>query len=83
MHSKAASYNTLAQLSRDKFINNQDKVFLTPEERSEALGLLGCSSWKDIERGIALDIVPEIFSYILLFSLVTDQISNYFFLQRQ
>ena len=51
MHSKAASYNTLAQLPPNKFINNQDKVLLTKEERLEALQLLGCSSWKDIEPG--------------------------------
>ena len=51
MHSKAASYNTLAQLPPNKFINNQDKVLLTQEERLEALQLLGCSSWKDIEPG--------------------------------
>ena len=51
MHSKAASYNTLAQLTPNKFINNQDKVLLTQEERLEALQLLGCDSWKDIEPG--------------------------------
>ena len=65
MHSKAASYNTLAQLPRDKFINNQDKVFLTPEERSEALGLLGCSSWKDIEPGIFLYMVQSVISILI------------------
>ena len=51
MHSRSATYNTLAQLPPNKFINDQDKVLLTPEERQEALELLGCSSWKDIEPG--------------------------------
>ena len=40
------------------------KVLLTPEERLEALELLGCSSWKDIEPGTLqkeLQIFKELF----------------------
>ena len=51
MPSKASSYGSLASLPQDKCANDRDKLCLTPDEKREALNLLGCTSWKQIDPG--------------------------------
>ena len=51
MNSKATSCASLMSLPDDKLTEDDDKIVLTPEAKSEALEILGCNSWKDIEPG--------------------------------
>jgi hypothetical protein len=51
MPSKASSYGSLDSLPQDKCANDRDKVLLTKDEKLEALNLLGCTSWKQIDPG--------------------------------
>ena len=54
MHSKATSCVSLATLHKQSSLQHlyeNEKPLLTPQERSDALELLGCSSWDNIEPG--------------------------------
>merc|ERR1712141_405735 len=52
MHSKGTSCVSLATLHKQSSLQHlyeNEKPLLTPQERSDSLELLGCSSWDNIE----------------------------------